>query len=454
MLARAGTIAVAKPTDTTNFVYTCPGLAATTYTVTATGQGGLAGFAYSIDQSNVRSTTMTAPSTWPSNAGLLGPEEGRIVLSALHQRGFTIIELLVGLTLLAVLLGLGVPAMGTYLQNSKLASAASSYFSGLQMARTEAIRRNVRTEFVMTDTPVAAPEPANALVPADGRRNWVVRAGLGRPFLPAIEAKAGAEGDGSATAAAIQVSARHLRRRSSTARSRSTASARTADGAPYQIDISNPAAGHCVAGGGRSAAGASLFRPAARSPPAIRPRRHRRETAVRAEHRRRAPSQRGFFLIEAMVAILIFALGILGLVAMGGTAVSSQSDAQYRTEASSLADAIAGELALGIDRTSEANKAASLANFAHQPNPPPTTSPAPCSFNGTVVNAATHPASPRCSSRAANATATPGLPGATAANQQVFVDAVGNFNRVVITLCWKTASDNAWRRHTLVTYVN
>jgi len=24
----------------------------------------------------------------------------------------------------------------------------------------------------------------------------------------------------------------------------------------------------------------------------------------------------------------------------------------------------------------------------------------------------------------------------------------------VITLCWKTASDNAWRRHTLVTYVN
>ena len=43
-----------------------------------------------------------------------------------------------------------------------------------------------------------------------------------------------------------------------------------------------------------------------------------------------------------MVAILIFALGILGLVAMGGTAVTTQSDAQYRTEASSLADAIAG----------------------------------------------------------------------------------------------------------------
>ena len=101
---------------------------------------------------------------------------------------------------------------------------------------------------------------------------------------------------------------------------------------------------------------------------------------MRAESRRVAPSQGGFFLIEAMVAILIFALGILGLVAMGGTAVSSQSDAQYRTEASSLADAIAGEVALGIDRTSDANKAASLLNFAHQANPPPTTAPAPCAL--------------------------------------------------------------------------
>jgi type IV pilus assembly protein PilE len=63
----AGTVAP-KPTDSTNFAFTCPTLAATAYTVTATGQGGLAGFQYSIDQSNVRSTTMTAPSTWPSNA--------------------------------------------------------------------------------------------------------------------------------------------------------------------------------------------------------------------------------------------------------------------------------------------------------------------------------------------------------------------------------------------------
>ena len=170
--------------------------------------------------------------------------------------------------------------------------------------------------------------------------------------------------------------------------------------------------------------------------------------------RARALGQGGFFLIEAMVAILIFALGILGLVAMGGTAVSAQSDAQYRTEASGLADAIAAQIALGVVRTDENAKAVSLATFAHQPTPPPTDVPAPCSFGGTALTAATAPSVFPLLQRAANLTTSPGLPGATALNQQIFVDGAGTFNRVVITLCWKTASDSAWRRHTLVTYVN
>ncbi len=167
-----------------------------------------------------------------------------------------------------------------------------------------------------------------------------------------------------------------------------------------------------------------------------------------------ASVQGGFFLIEAMVAILIFALGILGLVAMGGTAVSSQSDAQYRTEASSLADAIAGQIALGVNRTSEVTKAASLAAFAHQPNPAPTTVPAPCAFDGAALDVVSAPTVFPLLNRAANGTAVLGMPGATAANQQIFIDGAGTFNRVVITLCWKTGSDSAWRRHTLVTYVN
>ncbi len=65
-----GSSVAPAPENTTNFAYTCTPTAGppSTYSITATGQGGLAGFAYSIDQNNVRSTVMTAPSTWPSNA--------------------------------------------------------------------------------------------------------------------------------------------------------------------------------------------------------------------------------------------------------------------------------------------------------------------------------------------------------------------------------------------------
>jgi type IV pilus assembly protein PilV len=164
---------------------------------------------------------------------------------------------------------------------------------------------------------------------------------------------------------------------------------------------------------------------------------------LRARH-----AESGFFLIEAMVAILIFALGVLGLVAMGGTAVSSQSDAQYRTDASSLADAIAGQIAVSINRTGateqlkDQNKAASLPAFAHNPGG------APCAYAGA-------PTGPGPVLDLLNR-AQQILPGAIAnpAYQQIKIDPAGSYNRVEINLCWKSASDSAARRHTLVTYVN
>ena len=63
----AGTVAP-PPANSANFAYTCPVLGATAYTITATGQGNLSGFAV-LDRSGQQraATTMTAPSTWPSN---------------------------------------------------------------------------------------------------------------------------------------------------------------------------------------------------------------------------------------------------------------------------------------------------------------------------------------------------------------------------------------------------
>lgn len=58
----------------------------------------------------------------------------------------------------------------------------------------------------------------------------------------------------------------------------------------------------------------------------------------RAALRSRA-RQRGGFLLEALVGILIFTLGVLGLFALQARAIGYSSDAQYRGEAAYLSNA-------------------------------------------------------------------------------------------------------------------
>ena len=50
-----------------NFTFTCAGTAST-YTVTATGKGSMAGFVYTIDQNNAKVSTVTGVSGWSGNA--------------------------------------------------------------------------------------------------------------------------------------------------------------------------------------------------------------------------------------------------------------------------------------------------------------------------------------------------------------------------------------------------
>jgi type IV pilus assembly protein PilV len=52
--------------------------------------------------------------------------------------------------------------------------------------------------------------------------------------------------------------------------------------------------------------------------------------------------QEGVMLLEALIGILIFSLGVLALVAMQAVSISSVSNAGYRTEASFLANEILG----------------------------------------------------------------------------------------------------------------
>ena len=63
--------------------------------------------------------------------------------------------------------------------------------------------------------------------------------------------------------------------------------------------------------------------------------------------RRRLRRQRGLMLLEALIAILIFSVGILGLVGLQATAVRQSTEARHRAEASQLADRLLGQMWAG-----------------------------------------------------------------------------------------------------------
>jgi type IV pilus assembly protein PilV len=54
--------------------------------------------------------------------------------------------------------------------------------------------------------------------------------------------------------------------------------------------------------------------------------------------------QQGGFLLEALVAILIFSFGVLGLVGLQASAVEFTNDAQYRSEAAYLANTLIAQM--------------------------------------------------------------------------------------------------------------
>lgn len=72
----------------------------------------------------------------------------------MHRRrrgGFTLIELMVGVSITMMALAWGVPAFTLWIQNTQNRTAAESVLSGLQVARTEAARRNAVVRFSLTN---------------------------------------------------------------------------------------------------------------------------------------------------------------------------------------------------------------------------------------------------------------------------------------------------------------
>ena len=59
------------------------------------------------------------------------------------QKGFTIIELMVTMVVLAILLGIGIPSYLQWIQNSRMDTATRSLAGVLKLARSEAVSRQI-----------------------------------------------------------------------------------------------------------------------------------------------------------------------------------------------------------------------------------------------------------------------------------------------------------------------
>lgn len=162
-----------------------------------------------------------------------------------RERGVTVIELVIGLVIVAILLAMGLPSFTSWIQSSQIRNSAEAIQNGLQLARAEAVHRNASVRFQLTDT------ATNACALATTGTNWVVSlddpsgacaSAASDTVAPRIiQLRPGAEGSANAAVTADQA----------TIIFSGAGRVTPAPGAAITIAVTNPTGGTCAASGGR-----------------------------------------------------------------------------------------------------------------------------------------------------------------------------------------------------------
>ncbi len=87
-----------------------------------------------------------------------------------RARGFTVIELLVAVTVSAILLGISVPNFRSFIQNNRIVSATEDFVTAINQARIESLKRGVRVYLCRTGGPHKTDPTCAAKLP-DGKAN-------------------------------------------------------------------------------------------------------------------------------------------------------------------------------------------------------------------------------------------------------------------------------------------
>jgi type IV pilus assembly protein PilV len=138
--------------------------------------------------------------------------------------------------------------------------------------------------------------------------------------------------------------------------------------------------------------------------------------------------QRGLSLLEGLISILIFSFGLLGLVGLQAASIRNSADANYRADATFLANQMIGQM--WADR-------GALASYAHGG----AAGSAPCTSGALSANANVT----AWTSRIAQF-----LPGASASVQQIAIAG----NAATVTVCWRGPQDTSYHNVRLTANLN
>jgi type IV pilus assembly protein PilV len=183
--------------------------------------------------------------------------------------------------------------------------------------------------------------------------------------------------------------------------------------------------------------------------------------------------QSGVFLIEALIAIVVFAVGILSMISMQAVSIAAQNDSQYRAEAQHMIDQLTGDirLSVGHDVTTGNVDAISFATYAHQPATVPTvntgcpiTAGTPSSSTvvtdwiGTVrgLNSPFNADGTRKTAGTRTQVTGKGLPDVTGAPRvQILTNStVAGIYQARVTICWQGPNDKTAHSHSVVAYID
>jgi type IV pilus assembly protein PilV len=167
----------------------------------------------------------------------------------------------------------------------------------------------------------------------------------------------------------------------------------------------------------------------------------------------RSRLQQGVMLIEVLIAIVIFAIGILAMIHLQAVSIAAQADGQYRVEAGHLIDNLIAQVRVNVARDANTGllDTADLDTFQRNM----TTTDA-CQFSGAAPTGAKTLVTEWIRTvRGLDASDNPipfkGLPNGAA---QIVTTTNAGISELRVTVCWQAPADKFPRSHTVAAYVD